>query len=88
MILLREIRDAILQGPPHLAEPMHGCTCSGHAVSCAAGLRMREMLQQEDLIAGAGLLALPFEDAMHQLATLPGCSVFAINAWLAASSWR
>ena len=30
------------------------------------------MLQQEDLIAGAGLLALPFEDAMHQLASRPG----------------
>jgi adenosylmethionine-8-amino-7-oxononanoate aminotransferase len=60
VILLREIRDVILQGAPHLAEPMHGCTCSVHAVSCAVGLWVREMLPQEDLMAScraAGIAA-------------------------------
>jgi beta-alanine--pyruvate transaminase len=71
VIVRREIHDAIMQGPAHLAELMHGYTCSGHPLSCAAGLAMLDVLQEEDLISRAAALAQPFEDAVHQLASLP-----------------
>lgn len=72
VIVAREIHDAVMQGPAHLAELMHGYTCSGHPLSCAAGLAMLDVLQEEELIARAAQLAQPFEDAVHQLAELPG----------------
>jgi len=71
VIVRREIHDAVMQGPAHLAELMHGYTCSGHPLSCAAGLAMLDVLQEEDLISRAAALAQPFEDAVHQLASLP-----------------
>ncbi len=72
VIVRRKIHDAIMQGPVHLAELMHGYTCSGHPLACAAGLAMLDVLQEEDLIGRAAQLAQPFEDAVHQLASLPG----------------
>ncbi len=72
VIVNRKIHDAIMQGPPHLAELMHGYTCSGHPLACAAGLAMLDVLHEEDLILRARQLAQPFEEAVHQLASLPG----------------
>jgi beta-alanine--pyruvate transaminase len=75
VIVKREIHDAVMQGPPHLShlsELMHGYTCSGHPLACAAGLAMLDVLEEEDLIARAAALAKPFEDAVHALAGLPG----------------
>lgn len=72
VIVNRRIHDAIMQGPPHLAELMHGYTCSGHPLACAAGLAMLDVLQEEELVLRAQQLAQPFEDAVHQLAGLPG----------------
>lgn len=71
VIVRREIHDAIMQGPPHLAELMHGYTCSGHPLSCAAGLAMLDVLQEENLISRAADLAQALEDAVHQLSALP-----------------
>jgi len=51
---------------------MHGYTCSGHPLSCAAGLAMLDVLENEDLITRAADLAQPFEDAVHALAGVPG----------------
>jgi beta-alanine--pyruvate transaminase len=68
-----EIHDAIMQGPAHLAELMHGYTCSGQPLACAAGLAMLDVLQDVDLISRAAALAQPFEDAVYQLASLPAC---------------
>ena len=72
VIVRRALHDAIMRGPPHLAELMHGYTCSGHPLSCAAGLAMLDVLQDEELVSRAAQLAQPFEDAVHQLAGLPG----------------
>lgn len=72
VIVRREIHDALMSGPPHLAELMHGYTCSGHPLSCAAGLAMLDVLHDEALVLRAAQLAKPFEDAVHQLANVPG----------------
>ncbi len=72
VIVNRKIHDALMQGPTHLAELMHGYTCSGHPLACAAGLAMLDVLQEEDLLARARSLFKPLEDAVHQLAELPG----------------
>jgi beta-alanine--pyruvate transaminase len=72
VIVSRKIHDALMQGPIHLAELMHGYTCSGHPLACAAGLAMLDVLQEEDLLAQARSLFQPLEDAVHQLADLPG----------------
>jgi beta-alanine--pyruvate transaminase len=83
VIVHRRIHDALMQGPTHLAELMHGYTCSGHPLACAAGLAMLDVLQDEGLVAQAHSLAQPFEDAVHQLAELP--SVISVrNLGLAA----
>jgi beta-alanine--pyruvate transaminase len=71
VIVHRRIHDALMQGPTHLAELMHGYTCSGHPLACAAGLAMLDVLQDEGLVAQARSLAQPFEDAVHQLSELP-----------------
>jgi adenosylmethionine-8-amino-7-oxononanoate aminotransferase len=41
-------------GPPHLAEPMHGYTCSGHLLACAAALAMIDVLHDEELPGSPG----------------------------------
>lgn len=71
VIVSRKIHDAVMQGPTHLAELMHGYTCSGHPLACAAGLAMLDVLHDEDLLARVRTLSQPFEDAVHQLASLP-----------------
>lgn len=72
VIVKRSIHDAIMQGPHHLAELMHGYTCSGHPLACAAGMAMLDVLHDEELVGRAAQLARPFEEAVHQLASLPG----------------
>ncbi len=72
VIVRREIHDAIMQGPPHLAELMHGYTCSGHPLSCAAGLAMLDVLADEALPQRVRALEPAFEQAVHALASAPG----------------
>ncbi|MBL8359090.1 MAG: aminotransferase class III-fold pyridoxal phosphate-dependent enzyme [Rubrivivax sp.] len=72
VIVRREIHDAIMKGPPHLAELMHGYTCSGHPLACAAGLAMLEVIESESLCERAAALAPHFENALHALADAPG----------------
>jgi beta-alanine--pyruvate transaminase len=71
VIVKRQIHDAIMQGPNHIAELMHGYTSSGHPLACAAGLAMLNVLRDENLINQAQDLFKTFEDAVHQLADLP-----------------
>jgi beta-alanine--pyruvate transaminase len=68
VIVKREIHDALMQGPSHLSELMHGYTCSGHPLSCAAALAMLDVIEQEDLIGQVNALTPYFEDAVHSLA--------------------
>jgi beta-alanine--pyruvate transaminase len=70
VIVKRSIYDALMNGPPHLAELMHGYTCSGHPLSCAAALAMIDVIEQEGLIDQVNALAPYFEDAVHSLAEL------------------
>jgi beta-alanine--pyruvate transaminase len=72
VIVRREIYDALMQGPKHIAELMHGYTCSGHPLSCAAGLAMLDTLQIEALPQRVNDLAPHFENAVHSLASAPG----------------
>ena len=70
VIVKRSIHDALMQGPPHLAELMHGYTCSGHPLSCAAALAMIDVIEEEDLIGQVNALSPYFEEAVHSLAEL------------------
>ncbi len=72
VLVRREIHDAILQGPQHLAELMHGYTCSGHPLACAAALAMMDVLQDEQLPQRAAALAPHLEHAVHALRGTPG----------------
>ncbi len=72
VLVRREIHDALMQGPPHLAELMHGYTCSGHPLACAAALAMIDTLEEEALPARVRELAPHFERAVHALADVPG----------------
>jgi beta-alanine--pyruvate transaminase len=72
VIVQRSIHDALMQGPPHLAELMHGYTCSGHPLACAAALAMLDVLEEEALPARVRELAPHFEMAVHALADAPG----------------
>lgn len=70
VIVKRSIYDALMQGPPHLAELMHGYTCSGHPLSCAAALAMIDVIEEEGLIEQVNALSPYFEEAVHSLAEL------------------
>jgi beta-alanine--pyruvate transaminase len=72
VIVRREIHDALMQGPRHLAELMHGYTCSGHPLACAAGLAMLDVLEEEQLPQRVRELAPRFEAMVHGLADAPG----------------
>jgi beta-alanine--pyruvate transaminase len=72
VIVSRAIHDTLMQGPPHLAELMHGYTCSGHPLACAAALAMLDVLEEEDLLQRVRSLSTQFENAVHSLADAPG----------------
>jgi beta-alanine--pyruvate transaminase len=67
VIVKREIHDTLMQGPPHLAELMHGYTCSGHPLACATALAMLDVIEQEDLVGQVNELTPYFEEAAHSL---------------------
>ena len=70
VIVKRSIHDALMNGPPHLAELMHGYTCSGHPLSCAAALAMIDVIEEEGLIDQVNALSPYFEETVHSLAEL------------------
>jgi beta-alanine--pyruvate transaminase len=72
VLVRREIHDTLMQGPPHLSELMHGYTCSGHPLACAAAGAMLDVLHDEALPQRVAELAPHFENAVHQLAGTPG----------------
>jgi beta-alanine--pyruvate transaminase len=72
VLVRRELHDTLMQGPPHLAELMHGYTCSGHPLACAAALAMLDVLQEERLPQRVQELAPRFEAIVHALADAPG----------------
>jgi len=70
VIVKRSIHDALMQGPPHLSELMHGYTYSGHPLACAAAIAMINVIEQENLIDQVNTLSPYFEEAVHSLADL------------------
>ena len=72
VIVKRELHDALMCGPAHLSELMHGYTCSGHPLACAAGLAMLDVLEDEQLPQRVQALALQFEAIVHGLHDAPG----------------
>jgi beta-alanine--pyruvate transaminase len=72
VIVRRALHDALMQGPTHLSELMHGYTCSGHPLACAAGLAMLDVLDEERLPQRVAGLAPRFEAIVHALADAPG----------------
>ncbi len=72
VIVKRELHDALMHGPAHLSELMHGYTCSGHPLACAAGLAMLDVLEEEQLPQRVQALAPQFEAIVHSLADAPG----------------
>jgi beta-alanine--pyruvate transaminase len=72
VIVRRELHDALMHGPKHVAELMHGYTCSGHPLACAAGLAMLDVLDEEQLPQRVRELAPRFESIVHALADAPG----------------
>jgi beta-alanine--pyruvate transaminase len=72
VIVRRGIHDAIMQGPLHVSELMHGYTCSGHPLSCAAGLAMLDTLEADNLLQRVRGLMPHFENAVHSLASAKG----------------
>ena len=59
------IYDAMMIGPEHAVEFLHGYTYSGHPVACAAAVATLDLLKEEDLIARAGVMGKVLGDAMH-----------------------
>jgi beta-alanine--pyruvate transaminase len=57
--------DAMMTGPEHAVEFLHGYTYSGHPVACAAAVATLDLLKEEDLIARAGVMGKALGDAMH-----------------------
>jgi beta-alanine--pyruvate transaminase len=72
VIVRRDIHDAVMHGPRHLSELMHGYTCSGHPLACAAALAMLDVLEEERLIDRVRELAPRFESLVHGLADTAG----------------
>jgi len=72
VLVRREIHDTLMQGPPHLAELMHGYTWSGHPLACAAASAMLDVLHDEQLPQRAAALAPQLEEAVHALRGTPG----------------
>jgi beta-alanine--pyruvate transaminase len=72
VLVNRAIHDTLMHGPAHLSELMHGYTCSGHPLACAAALAMLDVIEEEQLPQRVHALALHSEDAVHSLANVPG----------------
>jgi beta-alanine--pyruvate transaminase len=72
VIVSRHIHDTVMHGPSHLSELMHGYTCSGHPLACAAALAMLDVIEEESLVQRVRELTPHFESAVHALADAPG----------------
>ena len=72
VLVSRDIHDTLMHGPRHLSELMHGYTCSGHPLACAAALAMLDVIDEEALLQRVRDLAPCFENAVHSLADAPG----------------
>ncbi|MGH6846158.1 MAG: aspartate aminotransferase family protein [Methylocella sp.] len=71
VIVRQQIYETFMDGPEHKIELMHGYTCSGHPLACAAALAALDLYEEEDLFARARQLEPLWADAVHSLKGLP-----------------
>ncbi|MGH6823911.1 MAG: aminotransferase class III-fold pyridoxal phosphate-dependent enzyme, partial [Methylocella sp.] len=71
VIVRRQIYKTFMEGPEHTAELLHGYTCSGHPLACAAALAALDLYEEENLFARALQLEPVWADAVHGLKGLP-----------------
>ena len=71
VIVRQPIYETFMEGPEHAIELLHGYTCSGHPLACAAGLAALDLYVEEDLFARARQLESIWADAVHSLKRLP-----------------
>jgi len=70
VLVKRSVHDAFMQGPDGI-ELFHGYTYSAHPTACAAGIAALEIYKREGLLTRARTLAKTWEDAAHELRSLP-----------------
>ena len=71
VIVRQPIYETFMEGPEHAVELLHGYSCSGHPLACAAGLAALDLYVEEDLFARARQLEPLWGDAVHGLKGLP-----------------
>jgi beta-alanine--pyruvate transaminase len=71
VIVRQPIYETFMDGPEHAIELLHGYSCSGHPLACAAGLAALDLYVEEDLFARALQLEPLWGDAVHGLKGLP-----------------
>jgi beta-alanine--pyruvate transaminase len=71
VIVRQPIYETFMEGPEHAVELLHGYSCSGHPLACAAGLAALDLYVEEDLFARARQLEPYWADAVHSLKGLP-----------------
>ena len=71
VLVTNAIHDAMMQGPAHAIELMHGYTYSGHPLATAAALATLDLHRDEELVARAARLAPYIENAVHALRDVP-----------------
>jgi beta-alanine--pyruvate transaminase len=71
VIVRQPIYESFMDGPEHAVELLHGYSCSGHPLACAAGLAALDLYGKEYLFARALQLEPFWADAVHSLRGLP-----------------
>jgi beta-alanine--pyruvate transaminase len=71
VIVRQPIYESFMDGPEHAVELLHGYSCSGHPLACAAGLAALDLYGKEYLFARALQLEPFWADAVHSLKGLP-----------------
>ena len=61
------IHDAMMTGPEHVIEFLHGYTYSGHPLACAAADAALDVYLEEGLLSRAQTIGPVWEDAIHSL---------------------
>ncbi|MCK5554736.1 MAG: aminotransferase class III-fold pyridoxal phosphate-dependent enzyme, partial [Alphaproteobacteria bacterium] len=65
------IYDSFMQGGEYVAEFMHGYTCSGHPLACAASIATMEVYKGEGLFENSTRLEKKWAEALHSLKGAP-----------------
>jgi adenosylmethionine-8-amino-7-oxononanoate aminotransferase len=71
-VICREhMYEAMMSGPEHVVEFLHGYTYSGHPVACAAALKNIEIIEREELLKHVRDIEPYFQQRLKTLSDLP-----------------